>query len=525
MTSDAKPGQSRSSTSIATDSYLAGEVEGTQPAGAEGSAAPIVPASAGRNRVERPWTRRFVYGTWGFMLLSGLFFVLRYPDNGPIIDEWEFVPALTNEEPLIPWLWKLHNEHRFPLPRLIYYVLFQVTHDFRTGCLVSLAGMSALALGFIHVARRLRGRLHFTDAFFPISLLHLGHWENYLMGYQLCFMLVAVLAGIMLVVILNTRRENLFIRGIQAGLVGYLLMLCGAGGLAFGPPAAVWLMALAGLLLFSEERWRIPKAMLLLTLAASLLVYALLYFHGYARPEHHPPSAGVWPSLKIAFEALSMAFGPAAMGLWPVSILIIVALAAYACMLLMRRIVRDRAEQPRALGLALYLAAVAGLALGIGWGRSGFTDGNMGFASRYSWIVWPALGALYSLGIVYDGDRWPDWLSKAEMFIGRRFSALAEHWEVIRVRSRPEWLPLAIFGTAVLMWPFNFVTGLMVGEDRRADQTRWQADVRSGMNAAELAERHYGDYPEYLQERIRVGVTLLREHGISYYRPLTPDSK
>jgi hypothetical protein len=251
----------------------------------------------------------------------------------------------------------------------------------------------------------------------------------------------------------------------------------------------------------------------------------VLYFHGYARPGHHPPSAGVWPSLKIAFEALSMAFGPAAMGLWPVSTLVIVALAAYACTLLLRRIVRDRPERPRALGLALYLAAVAGLALGIGWGRSGFTDGNMGFASRYGWIVWPALGALYFLGIVYDRDHWPNWLSKAEMFIGRRFSAFAERWQVFRARSHTEWLPLGLFATAVLMWPFNFATGLIVGEDRRSDQTRWQAAVRSGTNATELTERYYGDYPEYLQERIRIGVALLREHGISYYRPLTPDSK
>jgi len=459
------------------------------------------------------------------MVLSGLFFLLHYAENGPIIDEWEFVPALTNEEPLMPWLWKLHNEHRFPFPRLIYYALFQVTHDFRTGCLVSLAGMSALALGFIQVARRLRGRLQFTDAFFPISLLHLGHWENYLMGYQLCFMLVAVLAGLLLIVVLNTRRENVFLRGLQAGLVGYLLMLCGAGGLAFGPPVAVWLMALAGSLLFSEERWRIAKAMLLLTLAVGMFVYVALYFHGYARPEHHPPSAGVWPSFKIAFEALSMAFGPAAIGLWPVPILIIVALAAYACTLLVNRIAREACERPRALGLLLYLGAVAGLALGIGWGRSGFTDSNMGFASRYGWIVWPALGGLYFLGVVYEGVRWPIWLSKAEMFLGRRFSALAERWGAFRQRSRPEWLPLGLFAATVLMWPFNFGTGLYVGEDRRVDQARWQADVRSGMNATELTQRYYGGDPEYLQDRIRIGVALLREHGISYYRPLTPDSK
>ena len=45
-------------------------------------------------------------------------------------------------------------------------------------------------LWLMRLAAQLRGRPHWADVFFPVSLLHLGHWENFLMGYQICFVAV-----------------------------------------------------------------------------------------------------------------------------------------------------------------------------------------------------------------------------------------------------------------------------------------------------------------------------------------------
>ena len=53
--------------------------------------------------------------------------------------------------------------------------------------------LSALALGLMRFAARLRGRPDWADVFFPVSLLHLGHWENFILGYQICFALFTVL--------------------------------------------------------------------------------------------------------------------------------------------------------------------------------------------------------------------------------------------------------------------------------------------------------------------------------------------
>ena len=61
--------------------------------------------------------------------------------------------VLLGDEPGGPWLWQLHNEHRFPLPRIVYLGLYRLTGDLRAGCYVSFLGMSLLAAGLMHLAR------------------------------------------------------------------------------------------------------------------------------------------------------------------------------------------------------------------------------------------------------------------------------------------------------------------------------------------------------------------------------------
>jgi hypothetical protein len=149
-------------------------------------------------------TRVVLFAVWLIMLIAGLVFVERYALVNPYVDEWAFVPVLFGDQPAGPWLWELHNEHRFPLPRLIYLGLFRMTGDLRTGCLVSLLGISLLAAGLMRLARAVRGRSHLADATFPLLLMHTGQGENLYMGYQLAFMLTTALAGVLLALIVTT---------------------------------------------------------------------------------------------------------------------------------------------------------------------------------------------------------------------------------------------------------------------------------------------------------------------------------
>jgi hypothetical protein len=168
--------------------------------------------------------------------------------------------------------------------------------------------------------------------------------------------------------------------------------------------------------------------------------------------------------------------------------LIVCAVALLAVSILVAEMIIEPAERARSLGLLLFLGAVGAMSLGIGWGRSGFSNDRMGLAVRYGWIVWPAVAALYFLGLLCQG------------------------WQAVK------WLPLGLFAAAVLMFPFNAATGIIEGEKHLERAAQWEADVRAGLSGNELVEKYVPNWPEYLKDRIREGTRLLREHGISYYR-------
>src|SRR5438309_3316190 len=51
--------------------------------------------------------------------------------------------------------------------------------DFRIGMVANTLMLAGLCLAMILTARRIRGgQTRLADAFFPLALLHLGHWEN-----------------------------------------------------------------------------------------------------------------------------------------------------------------------------------------------------------------------------------------------------------------------------------------------------------------------------------------------------------
>src|SRR5262245_23220343 len=163
-------------------------------------------------------TGRLLFAVWAGLTLVTAGFILRFGHDAPWAVEWEFVPALVGDEPAIPWLWTQHNEHRLPLHRLVYLGLFHLTLDFRTGMLVQVAVLSGLAWGLMRVSATLRGRPAWADAFFPLALLHPGHAENWLMGYQLCFALSAAFACGIAVVAARTPPASIRTCGLIANV-------------------------------------------------------------------------------------------------------------------------------------------------------------------------------------------------------------------------------------------------------------------------------------------------------------------
>lgn len=435
------------------------------------------------NTSPSPTSRVFIPLTllWVVMTLAALGFVLVFGSDAPYADEWEFVPALLGKESLLPWLWKQHNEHRLPLSRAIYYALFQATHDFRSGMFLQVAMLSALSLGLMRFAARLRGRLNWADAFFPITLLHVGHWENFLMGYQLCFALFCCLVCGLAVVAIQTQRETAFRSGILAGVLLLLIALTGGFGLAVVPTVAMWLVYLAILLWRSGTKTR---ALVILVLAALPVIYIGAYFSDYQRPPHHPPiSRDPVAIAAVTGEVLAMALGVGVSGVWGLVVAGELAIGA-ATVILLTRQGRNPANRPASVGLISIAAGVCGLALAIGLGRSP-RGMEMGLWSRYSLLAWPLLGTAY----------------------------------LVWVKAGRKWIPIVFCVAAALAFTANMLTGMIIGAEIRTQYNQIEGDVRLGLPAEQIVESRFPNSVNSGQmDRGVEAIPLLRSAGIGIFK-------
>jgi hypothetical protein len=116
----------------------------------------------------------------------------------PLSEDWHMVPALVRQQPnLLEWLWAQNNEHRLPLQKAVYLILLKIGGgDFRIGALANALLLAGVCLAMVLTARRLRGgRSQLADAFFPLTLLHIGHLENLIWGWAIQFVISSILVA------------------------------------------------------------------------------------------------------------------------------------------------------------------------------------------------------------------------------------------------------------------------------------------------------------------------------------------
>src|SRR5262249_8226624 len=159
-------------------------------------------------------------------------------------DDWFLmVPIITGQQPAtLTWLWHQHVQHRLPLPLLMLHAgqWIGVT-DLRAVFYFYVGAMGILALVMIMVAKRLRGRASYADAFFPLALMHLGRFDNLLNPIAFYYSVPLFLAGILLVVIVGWGTNLTLGRAVVAGVCLVFLSLCGSGGLVCLPLPVLWL--------------------------------------------------------------------------------------------------------------------------------------------------------------------------------------------------------------------------------------------------------------------------------------------
>ncbi len=456
--------------------------------GIERRSAPAVPGEEPRHRAH------FVWAVWAVMLGSVLAAIALDGRNIPFEEDWLMVAAMTGHEPDVPgWLWSQNSEHRLPLPRLVNLLLLRATGDFRAAMVFDTLTLGAVAAGMILAARGLRGRASATDAFFPLVLLHLGHWDNLVWGWQIQFVLPTVLAGALLLVVVG--HPTLATPG--AALAGALalvsLPLSGANGLVLAPPLAGWFAYRAWLGRREADASRRLTVWLPAGAASLTLLLCAAYFVGYASSPWNAPSPGPAVTLATAGKFVAFSLGPAAAKSWLLfGIVASLILGASLPGLLAAR--RDRHdERLRAVGLLAFLAAALLLALAVGWGRAGRAAETGRMPTRYVLLAAPGLCAAYFALLRYG----------------------PEH----RRRLAPAALALLM----ALLLPLNSLVGL----DRRkwfgAGFSAFEQDLVAGASAEALARRHHPFMLHWDEPLMVTSLRRLHRAGIGPFADWEPD--
>lgn len=336
------------------------------------------------------------WGVTAAMLVMSLGAMVVWTRNIGIQEDWGMVgPWLGNEPDLLGWLWSQNNEHRLPVGRLIYLGLLKTTNDFRSGMVASQLLLAILSLLLVHALAMARGGEHrLSDVLFPLALLHLGHWENLLWGWQIQFVSSTFLCGILLAVVIYApvpRRAG----SIAAAIAMTLLPLSGANGIAIALGMTPWALLAA----FRSNEERHPDRLVtssLVTGATLAAATTAIYFVGYVRPPWSPEPA----SASQTYQAVQAYFAMAT-GVWsrpidgPVAAAVLIVVAAGSSISLLAFLRPQGWGDARSFGLASFIACNVLLGLAIAVSR-GALPGAM--PSRYAiFAVMPLLAAIVAL--------------------------------------------------------------------------------------------------------------------------------
>jgi hypothetical protein len=451
------------------------------------------PSSA--SLVDEPGSSIFVWSIWLVMLAIGFWFVGRFGPDVPLWDDYDVIPQLVGAQPVtLSWLWSQHNEHRIPLPRIILLEAFRFTGgNPRIVMFLIVLLVGAVAAGLMEAVRRARGGRHYVDAFLPILLLNLGHHENFLWSMSITYVLPVVLMAVVLCLIVRQGGAP-SLRSIAAAASCLALMpLCNAGGLAFIPAMSLWLGSLAlAWTRFPSVGGRF-RGLLILALSAPALILALLYFSGYEATKYHAAPAGCWAVTRTSAQFLAMALGRPAVILWPLSGLVVVGLMLASTLVLGRAWILEPKERMRVFGLVCAVGAVASLALGTGWGRSG--EGDLaGLQMRYTMLAAPTLVVSYLAFACYGPG------------------------------TTRNLIPAALFsGVCLLLWP-NTQEGVVSGRSSREQAAAFNRDLASGTPLFRLVRRNT-PFLHPSQEALYDSLRMLHRAGIGRFQMLREDPK
>jgi hypothetical protein len=433
-----------------------GATIGRRPEGAPESDA----ASNGLGHADDRYERVFVYGILVASAVAAIAFVARYGRDVPFWDEWDFVPELVGDRQAgLGSLWALHNEHRLPLALLVMLASWRFDLGHRFVMFATVGLLAALAVALVAAARKIRGRLAYTDAALAVLVLQWGHYENLIFAMQFFFVAATALAcGVVVIV----ARDDWRGRAGQVAALAVMLVLLplnGAMGVAYAVPLVGWAVVAA------VDRWRATDAVarrdavLLFGGAAAATLVVALYFVGFERKTWHPESPGLAASVSTSLEVIGMAIGPKARDLWPWAGAGVAGLAGIGGLHAIAAWYVASHERLRALGLLLSLAAFVGLAVVIGLARASLGAGA-GSSARYMILAAPVVCVAYLAILAYAPPR------------------------------RRSFVCACVATAVAVLLVSNYQEGRVYGEQRAMRADALAADAKRGLPSSALAMRH-----------------------------------
>jgi len=450
----------------------------------------------------------FVWGFWAVLFPEAVYYLYRYGTGIPLDEEWYALDFLTGKlKPTLSVLWSQGSGivswsgHRTPLPTLlIYYDVKSFGVNFWPILSLHLAICGVLAAGLIWAVGHVRGRLEYADAFFPLLLLHIGHYEIWLWSGTLPYVLTTFFAGCFLIIQVVTRWRPGPISALASGMCLLLLPLCYGGGAAFTPFLALSLGYSGYRLNQSRERSeRTAGGLCLFFSLAAVLVFAA-YMYGYKEPKvdtsvELQPTATAWVVVKSTMKFLAMGFGPAARPqAFPASGLVVSALllVAFGCLLSsLRR--QSPAGRDRAVGLSCFLMGCLGVSLAAGYSRATWEPMYL-FSSRYAISSLPTLLCLYFI------------------------------WEFCGPQTWKTFGRMVLFSLALSALSQNWAIAMYEGPKRSDVRRDFERDVRAGVSIPEIISRHaFGVC--FATAQFENGLKFLRDKQMGDFRNLPPDPR
>jgi hypothetical protein len=431
-----------------------------------------------------------------------------YGPRLPYSDDWDLVPIITGRVPLtLGWLWAQHNEHRIVIPKLVSIILYRATSaNFRSVIYLNIVLLSLLSAASILTMRKIRGRILFIDAFYPLLLMHLGQ-SAFFWGFELQFTLVTSLVCSISLVAIYSGQTLKMPSTILIGLLLLLLPVSGGNGLLYVPGIALWLGIRAFCQLKNlakQEATHVPSdsntyravrraQIIMLGFVAMSMAISIAYFVGYKRVPHPWPAATMKQLAAATLHLLAAAFGwfpTAHLPLFAIaSAILTVASFAYVTFLSFHPetspILRWRASD-----IAACMMAFVPVALGLAYGRGGQSSFP---TSHYSTLALPILYwtfMSFSLGI-------------------RRPAA--------------KFIQIALCLMLSFLWITYAYNAVQRGKSSIINTAEIERELSYGATIDEIVDHHileliFIDTPE-TRKLVKVGIEDFRRAGFSQYGP------